>query len=603
MPGGIEIAPRSLKRLLLALIILLTPFAARAADPVGVFVSLAADPSRQSEMMVKIAEWKLVGGQEDFSPLAHRLVLASKDQSNIQSATALAELAVFAAPGDPAVQYRMMTVALEKRDTGRAIRAGTLWVKNWFNDPYLQQATTARILLALGISALLATFAIILSTIPYYLPLAVHDLSDRFPARARKYAPIGTMLLMLAAIFTIGGGAAALIVAPALSIMLYAQLRVRIALVILVPTAMMAFPALSIVEKYASPVGEKAWAVSKVWRGDSGADLEEELGKHFAKNDYRFLVAKAFSARRMGEVERARALLREAAAAPGSDARFIMSQQGAVEYLLGNMNEAANFYRKAAEANSGDWRAWYDLSAVRLAQLDLAGAEAAKAKAVSISPAEVERQQAVSADAGGNIYPAFENFPASWISDAFAERDGPAEGWSESLWAWLGLSFGVLRPYWVLGLMLLGMVWAKAMDRFRPSKRCVSCGQIKCPRCHRIVKDPNLCGSCWAMNYDSTIDPDGRKRQREAITWWTIESRSARRWGNTLLPGWNNFVYAGGVGSLLAGALWALLIGLALAEGMCRVPLGGWASGALALPLLVALAVVYVINGIKSLHG
>lgn len=598
-----EISPRQGNRLIIALLMLLAPLAAIAAEPVDIFVALAADPARQTEMKARVAEWKLVGGHDDFTPLANRLVKASIEQVSPESSLVLAELAVEAAPGDPYAQHNMMGAALAKRDYGRAILAGSAWINSWLNDPWLYQATVGRALMALGMAAMAATLAILLCCIPFYLPLAIHDLSDRFPERARRYAPVGAALLGLAALFAAGGGAAALIIAPSLVVMLYVPLRVRIALVVLVPAAMLVFPALLTAEKYAGPGGDRAYALYRVWKGDSGADLEGDLVKYYGKTDYRSLIAQAFSARRSGDQPRAQELLKLASKAGGSDSRFVLSQQGAVAFMLGNVDEAAALYRKSSESNPDDWRAWYNLAAVDLAKLDLAGAEAARARAVALAPAEVERQQNLSSDAGGNIYPAFENFPQAWVSEALDEASVSSEGWSEALWAWLGLSFGFFRPIWVVGLMFLGFIGARAMDRFRPSRRCVSCGEIKCPRCHRVVKDPNLCIGCWAMSHESAIDPESRKRRRESVTWWTMESRSARRWGNTLLPGWNSFVYAGGVGAPLLGAIWAAALGLAMAESFARIPLGAWANAAVAIPALVLVALIHVLSGLKSLHN
>lgn len=583
---------------------LLAPLSAFGADPADGFVSLASDPARQQEMAAKIAEWKLAGGVEDFTPLAMKLVKASRDQVKPEAALTLAELAVLAAPGDPAVQHRMMGAALDVGDSGRAIRAGVAWLKAWFADPWLYPSTLGRATMAIAVAALIATIAILLCSIPYYLPLAIHDLGDRFPENARKYAPVGGMLLVAAAFFSAGGGAAAFIVVPALVVILYAPLRVRVALVLLIPVAMLVFPAALTVEKMAGKGGDRAFALYRVWKGDSGADLEEEIAKNFGgSSEYRSLVARAFSARRSGEAARARSLLFNAANAPGADMRFISSNLGAVEYILGNVGEAAEHYRRASEANPSDWRSWYNLAAIRLAQLDLAGAETARARANEISPAEVEKQQRVAADAGGNIYPAFENFPPSWVAEAVEEAPSPENGWAEAMWSWLGFSFGVLRPTWMLGVMLVGLLWAKGMDKFRPSRRCVSCGAIKCPRCHRLIKDPNLCAGCWAMNNENAIDPESRRRQRESITWWTMETRSARKWGATLIPGWNTFIYSGGIGSAIAGVLWALAAGIAVAESVVRIPLGSWAGTALVMPSLIALAAIYLIGGINSLRN
>jgi len=183
----------------------------------------------------------------------------------------------------------------------------------------------------------------------------------------------------------------------------------------------------------------------------------------------------------------------------------------------------------------------------------------------------VDQQQAHSSVLGGRVYPTFRNFPDSWVTAELSKQEGSA--WSSGLWGFFGVAHAKVKPLYLLPLLLLGALYAFYSDKTTRSRRCISCGAIKCPRCHRLVKDAEVCGACWSLHHEgSKVDATSRQEMRGKIAHWAHETRTWRTVGSAMLPGWNEFFYSGGIDQLLIGIVWALCLAQVLSSWVVPFP-------------------------------
>ena len=581
-------------RISLALVLLLASAGLAVADPLDAWILTARDPSKFSMKAAEVVEWRLAGAYGDMTPLSMRLIRESEAEQDARVSWNLAELALIASPEDSYTHYAVMTIALNRKDMGRAIREGQAWISYWFKDPWARSATVTRALLALSLAALSAAMALLISATPYYGPLAGHDLSDRFPKKFKKFAPWGAGFLVFSVILVFGGGVAAFLLVPALLYMFYAPWRVRTGLLLSISLAMVFFSGMENIEKMTGTVGDRGWAFYRVLKGGSGKDLYAELNRIFDARDGRAALARGIVARRNGDYDAARLDFEAAKTGSGVDPKLVGSHIAALEYMTGKPKAALELYTTAAQARGDDWKSWFNVGTMKMALLDVQGSEAAFNKAKSIAGNEVDYYQGVIADTGGNLYPIVESIPSDWVEEAIQQKKVPESGWSSSLWASLGFSYPLLKPISVVVALLLGLALSRAGDRHKLAKRCTSCGEVKCARCHRLVKDPGLCSGCYSLFHESSLDVDSRRAKREDITLWEHKTRTARRWGGVLLPGWNDFVYSGDILHLLLGLLWSSAMGVILSEYVALVPVGTWEGTGLMTTSLLVLAAIYL---------
>lgn len=572
---------------------MLASAAAAFADTFDLWVLTARDPAKFEAKSAEINEWRLSGGYEDMAPLAFRLIKESETVSDQNSAFRLAELALVAAPGDPQTHYTIMSMSLARKDMGRAIREGKEWLRTWFTDPWSQTATITRLVLALCLAALSAAVALIISAAPYYIPLVLHDFSDRLPKTGGNLMALGATLLLTAIAFFIGGVITAFLIMPAILLMAYTPWRYRIALALAASLAMGIFPALNQIERMTSVNGKRGWTLYKVYKGGSGEELASALETLFPPQDGKAAFARALVARRNGDTEKALSLLKIASTLGGADKTLINSETAAITYLAGNPKEAAAIFENEVSSRSGDWESWFNLGAMRMALLDVRGSEEALGKARAINPAMVEKFQQMTADAGGTLYPVPANLPEKWVREEIMSAKVAEGGWSSSLWSSLGFT-SIVQPLHAAIIIIFGLILSKAAAAYKIAKRCKSCGMVKCSRCHRLVKDPDLCAGCFSIGRESTVDADSKAAKRKDIQEWTIKSKSALRWGAVLIPGWNNFVYLDGILSALLGTLWALAMGVLLSEYLALVPIGSWVGPGIMTTALIILAAIYL---------
>lgn len=534
-----------------------------------------------------------------MTPLAYRLAKEAEAETDPATAYMLAELALVAAPDDPHSHYTLMRMSLARKDMGRAIREGKEWLKKWGWDPWARTATETRIVLALCLAALSAAAALIISATPYYAPLILHDFADRLPKTAGNLMPLGAAILVLAVAVTFGGAISVFLILPAVLLMIYTPWRYRIAIAVTTALSLGVFPAMKQVERMTSINGERGWALYRVYKGGSGADLDRSLETLFPSGDGKAVFARALVARRDGDNEKALGLLQKALNLAGADKKLINSEIGAIRYLNGNPKEAAAVFEAETASRAGDWEAWFNLASMRMALLDVRGAEDAMGKARAIDPVMVEKLQQMTADAGGTIYPVPVNLPREWVREEIMSAKVGADGWSSSLWSSLGFT-SVIEPLHAAIIIFLGLILSKAASGYKIAKRCASCGTVKCARCHRLVKDPALCAGCYSIGRESTIDADRKAAKRKEIMEWEMRAKTAGRWGGVLIPGWNAFVYKDGILSALLGTIWALAMGIILSEYLALVPIGAWVGPGIMTSALIVLAAIYMGGFLKA---
>lgn len=556
-------------------------------------VSAGRNPSRQSELVGRIAEWRMIGGYDDITPLSYNFIRASARDPDPAASLALAELAVVAAPLNPAANARVFEAAINQRDFGRAVRAVMEGFDSVRKNPWYKEIGRVRVMIALTIAGLAASIALLISGISGALRPALHDLADLFPKGMRAKAPLGAAFFALAVLFFGLGGVFFLLVLLALVAMIYHGVAYRIALAASLILALALFPALGDMEKLTGPQSEKAWTLYRVWKGDSGSDLDARLTALFGEGDSRALISRAMLARRGGDHDRAASLLARASRNPEADQAFILAQQGGVEFTAGRADGAAAHFTRLTEERPESWRGWYGLSVVRLALLDFTGAEEARLRAEELAPGELARIQAMASLAGGSTYPAFENIPEEWITRELKALAPPAKGWSAGLWSALGVTIPAVTPYYLMGLAALGLILPSLAGKRRFATICVSCGEVKCRRCHRSARDNDLCEGCNALGRLSDLDAEARRDKRDQVINWNFRKKSELRIGYVALPGFNGFVHTGSAVALFAGVLWALVLGALISETFVAPALGVWFGSG---PRLAALGLLIFIH-------
>jgi tetratricopeptide (TPR) repeat protein len=528
----------------------------------------ASDPSIFAESRSEIILYNMKGGYTDFSPLAMRLVAASKEQLNPSAALTLAELAVAAAPNDARAHAQVVAAAFSGlHSPGKAVLGLWSYMRAGLTDPWVQVGLSLRLWVVISVAGLLVAAAIIVSGLIYFFPLFIHDVRDKFSTNIRTFTPAAVLVLCLFMLAWLGGGLILFILLPAAGMIAYMPLRARLALVTGLVLALGIFPALDGVSKMSGESGERAWALYRVLHGDSGAELAQELKERFASDDYKGLHARALVARRDGNFADAEKLLGKSLD-NGGDAGLIHFELGSLKLLQGELDAAVEQLAEASRYRPEDWMLWYNLNGIHLARLDLASAARTLNVARRIDPDAVERHQALTGEAAAGGTQAFSRqFPSSWVTAELCRGfAAPYSEWVESLWAVLGVSARVVRPGYVMIFMALILLVAQSVQKKNLTSRCDSCGSLKCFSCHTVAPNSDVCGGCLALTKRDNVDETFRQRLRFQITRWSVKTSKAARWGEILFPGWSNYLYKGGFAALLLGCVWALSLGLVVAN-------------------------------------
>ncbi len=569
-----------------------------AADEVQ-WLDRAGSSANTEQIINEIADIKSVAGYADMGPVAAKLVEASLAESNHNSAKALAEVALAAAPDDPRVLGGVAQVVY-RGDFGKAAGLVVSMAFAYFTDPWVLYSLVTRALLIICFAGALSALAVMLSAQPYHFPPMAHDFVDRFPRDMTRYTPMAFVLLVLALFIAAGGGLLIFILLPGLAMLGYMKKRVSIVVTIGLVLLVGLFSAFNLVASMAEEPGDRAFALYRVWKGDSGPELDAELKERFGEAETEGLVARAILARRAGDGAGAKALLATAETL-GGDTGVINFQLGGLHFLDENYAGALEAFGKAIDARPNDWLAWYNLNVVHLARLELAQAEQAIRKASAIDANAMEEHQSQALSSGDKTYPTFRSFPAKWITGELLRGARDISSWPKGVWSVFGFSHSAARPEYFMIFIVLGFLYSLTRKRARMSKRCSSCGTVKCPKCHRIVKGADICGGCWTLNHETGVDPASKRAMRESIVVWTKKSRRMLKFGSILLPGWNRYVYEGGFTSFLVGILWSVTLAVCLTYYFFPVPIAPWADLCFPWYAVALLGLCYVGAVFKNL--
>jgi tetratricopeptide (TPR) repeat protein len=535
-----------------------------------------------------IARERGLGGYQGMDPLAGQLQPhPSVDDPKFAH---LSELALHASPDSSAVRWERFQHALDSGSVGASLKEGLGFAVAAVSDPWLLLRGLSALGLVICVAAWLAVLA--LASVHAFScgPLLLHDYSDSFPRRLRRVTPIAFFLFVISVLWVAGVGPLVVLSLLGLVLTPYMNARARLAFGISVCIGCLLPIAWGELERESGVGGDAAWSTYRVWRGDSGGDLYEELRRAEALEPGRKEYLLARLSRRDGDLPRARQLLGKAEGQLG--AGFLANEQGNLAFLEGETDRALSLYQQAAHARPDDPIPLINQHLTHLRRLELEAADAVLSRARGLDGSAVEKFEAARSMVPDIPLPVSHAIPRAWLLSAYFAGDTPNMEGADVIRSTLFLPGRVLRPEFVGLFALFVSVVAGRTGQQRRSRRCTSCGFVVCPRCSRRVKGSMLCSACWSADNDKDVDAAERLRKEESATHWASHCQRGRIVTHLLLPGWGDYLrsapWLGGAVTLL----WAGGAGLAAVAFLDPVPLLpwgglplGWTGGAVGVGL------------------
>lgn len=554
----------------------------------------ASDPGLRGELLAGLEAQRSAGAYGDMAPLGAALLRRAGKAADPAQAEALASLAAEAAPADARPRAFLARLYLSERPLA-APAQGWGWLVRVVSDPWAQAVAVLRV----GVGAALAAWASALALLALggatRGALVFHDYRDCFPPRFRGRTPAVFAVLAGVALWTAGAGPAFFALLAGLALAPYFPRPGRWVLGVCLGAGCLLPAALGSLSAVAGAPGERAWALYRVWKGDSGGALEADLERIFPAGDARALFARSRVARRADRLEDAAVLLEQALALPMAPRSLVYQELGTLRFQQGRTEEALAALASAAQEDPRDPLPWLNRHVVHLDRLELGLADVALERARGLGAPGVDRTRKRSTEAARHLVPVAPVLPTEWIRDELLRGgEGPVP-WVDSLSLGLFLPLASWNPA-LFGFLALGVLLSTAKaGAGRRSHRCPSCGFLVCPRCGRRVRGALRCPACWAAQREDEADSAEKERQTRHIAAW--QSRRSRwlRLTSVLVPGWSFFLSTGSLAHLALGALWAGLAGWVALGFLYPVALLPWSSPGSPWGAAAGLALVYVV--------
>jgi tetratricopeptide (TPR) repeat protein len=488
------------------------------------------------------------------------LLRHAREAADPARAESLAGLAAEAAPGDARPRAFLARLYFPERPLAAAAE-GSRWLVRVLSDPWAQAVALRRLGAGAALASWAAALALLLLAGMTRGALVFHDYRDCFPRRFRGRTPAAFALLAGVALWTAGAGPALFALFAGLALAPYLPRPARWVLGVCLGLGCLLPASLDALSAVAGAPGERAWALYRVWKGDSGAALAADLERAFSAADARALFARSRVARRAGRLEDAAALLEQVLSLPAAPKSLVYQELGTLRFQQGRTDDALAAFARAVEEDPRDPLPWLNRHVVHLDRLELGLADHALERARELGAPGMDRMRKRSTEAARHLVPVSPALPGEWIRDELLRGGGESPHWVGTLSQGLFFASAKWNPAFFAALAL-GTLFpsARAGSGLR-SHRCPSCGFLVCPRCGRRVRGTLLCPACWAAQREDEADSAEKERQTRHIAAWQARRARWLRLGDALMPGWSAFLASGSLVQLALGALWAGLAG------------------------------------------
>ena len=541
----------------------------------------AQDSTRAAEEEKRLLALKAELGIENLDDLAAtelRAAAQALERGSPGDAVASATFAVALAPDLPSGQLALARarLALDPWKPAAAIEALQAAVAASAREPRFARAFLADLASAAVTAAFAAAALLIGLLFLRRVRLYLHDL-HRLPllglGTELQVAFVGVALLALPTALRLG---------PAVTLVLLA-----VAVALYLGTAERVVVTLALAALAALPWGAEQAARLAAWPGTLAEDVH--LLEHGSDDSRRAARLEAVAERgelppaallALGRHHKRRGELAEALQyyqAAGPVRADVLVDTGNVLFLKGDVEGARAAYLSAIDRAGARGEAdalaaaYYDLSRVFLRGASLAQAQEARKKAVSASPAFVERYGG-DESMGANRW--LIDVPAPEAEVAALAIDDTPRALAEQVARWLGGPVPAPSWPWIPGAGVV-LLWALSLARRRlaPSHACQRCGRPACPRC--AASGP-LCGQCASVFQSrGTVEARDRLRKEAQVRRYARGERVTSR-ALALLGGGAGHIW---LGEAAIGA--PILLGVAF---LASLVFSQWGAGSLPYP-------------------
>ncbi|MDF1565663.1 MAG: tetratricopeptide repeat protein [Deltaproteobacteria bacterium] len=562
------------------------------------------DPSQAKAREEAIAKLRETLALENLPTVSAALIREGRiDLENGRGAEALrkAELAVQLSPALPeAEQFLARATLLESPGSVGQILSATFSAvgKRFTSLPErraLQANALALVLVAL-LFALLAFFAV---TVLSRLRLFLHDFHHRFP-RGTSYLQTTVVALLLFAVpFFLGLGLLPALLLPAIAVWAYLQWPRRIALLATVAVVGLTVPATSMLFSLGRFWETRA---ADVWTIENTGEWELALPRLRARVEaggatFPEIFALARAEKRLGRLERARALYEQALTSGGGSDVAVHNNLGVVLFVLGEHAEAKDALQKAVSLDGGSAAAYHNLAKVFFERSELAKGQEARKRALDLDRSLVEAHP----DTEPRVNVALADLPldGSYFSILFEEGSEQDPSWQvRTRLAGLLPEIGT----WVLSLAAMAILFLGGFlrERLGVADPCQRCGRPVCRKCDRQSQG-ELCGQCInVFEKKDLVAPEVRMAKEKSIRRRQVFLDRMERLLGILVPGLGQvFGERLVLGLILLFLFFFGLTGLLFWNG--PVPSALWADGGLPSWRLAGCAVLLGVSWIVSL--
>lgn len=559
------------------------------------WMRLVEDPDGEQKLALAISHEKVRGGFSDMVPLANAFLEEAKSASSPELAARYLRGAALCAPSEPLVHAATLKNAISLSDWNTAFRSGKHLFDALWSDPWFLIALPVRLSLAFCLAGTIAAVGFLLTLFPYYFPTFFHDYRDLFPVRFRRYLPYASLALGVSVVLAFVPGILALFLLAAFLISVYLPRKILVLFTTVLVVSVLSLSVLNYTARLTGAPGERSFLLYRVSKGDFGSDLESEVAAAFSENEAERMLVDSILARRRGDLDSA---LDEAKILLAKDPKNILAlmYMGNILHRQKDPVGAIKVYEEAAKAAPDNWMVFYNLSMLYTLRLNLVNSQTAMQKAESLDARAMQKYEITAPVIPGEINLAEPHLPVSLI---YSQLSRPVEtsGWLSDAWRLFGVSKYKFTPYYLAGLILAVMGLAWGANRTRLSVRCLSCGSIKCQRCHPRGRSPLLCDACWSLKNASNMDETNLKRRRDAVQAWTWKFSRYRKAGSILFPGFSRFIAeGGGVFNVILGCVWAFSLAWFLFSLFAPLPVYFYGTASFPWGAFVVLTLCYVIS-------
>lgn len=538
--------------------VLLSAVAGSADELPGDWQKAVSSPGGWLLLNDAVVSAKTRGGYGDMASLTGSLLKASETSQSPEHKLEFAKLAIKASPGDPVAHAYLVELAAKQKNVGLAVTEFLSTVASLFTDPWLQVTLGFRTLAIAALGFGLVAFIFTLVFTFGYGGVAVHDYLDSFPRRFGSITPLMFILLLAAIGLSVSAGPLVFVLLLLFFLLPYAPDRGKWTVSLGIVSFCAFFLVVSFLSGLAGSSGERAWLLYRVWKGESGARLENRIDELFLQDDTKAVVAKALSSRRSRHYGKAIKFLQKGIAI-GGEKGILRMEIGNVHFMQGKYREALEEYDKAAALMVDDWAPWFNAHLAYQQLLELGDADVAFEKAKDLNEGALEHYLAEYTDVAGKILPVSPEFPSSWIrAEMFGGSGG---GWSKLLWRAIFIPHAKAFPWTaMIAAFFLGLLAVK-LGQGNLSKKCPSCGVLLCPRCTKKPKEATMCAACHSFRTSKDLDAGAMEALKGKIVSWQKHLFSKRRIGRFMLPGWSPFVFEGQTLWIILALPWTIALG------------------------------------------